>query len=363
MATQPAIEYRASRKLVAEKLQVFPKLRALAWGGRTLYAAHGYTLLSLDTRVRPFQWRRVASLHLRWWRNFTARFRLSYRLMRDGFHALSIHPSGTLIGAVPGAIVTLPPGGTEFQVTHRISRGTRPLHLTTTPDGRVYWGEYFDNPERDEVYIYVSQDKGATWSVAHTFAKQAVRHVHNIVFDRWEKCLWVFTGDYGQECKILKASLDFTSVDEAVAGNQQARAVAAIVTEAGVFFASDTPLEQNHIYFMDRKGKITQIVPIASPSIYASQNHVGMFFSTMVEPSRANPCREVHLMGSPNGSEWDRLASWQKDSWHMGLFQYGNAFLPDGVNQTDLLAVSTIAVANGDLGTTLFQVRPLEDRR
>lgn len=37
----------------------------------------------------------------------------------------------------------------------------------------------------------------------------------------------------------------------------------------------------------------------------------------------------------------------------MGLFQYGNAFLPDGVNQTDVLAVSTVAVKDGDLTTIL----------
>jgi hypothetical protein len=41
----------------------------------------------------------------------------------------------------------------------------------------------------------------------------------------------------------------------------------------------------------------------------------------------------------------------------MGLFQYGNAFLPDGENSTQFLAVSTIAVQSDDLCTSLYVVQ------
>jgi len=40
----------------------------------------------------------------------------------------------------------------------------------------------------------------------------------------------------------------------------------------------------------------------------------------------------------------------------MGLFQYGNAFLPDGHNTTGLLAVTTIAVERADLETSLWRL-------
>jgi hypothetical protein len=40
----------------------------------------------------------------------------------------------------------------------------------------------------------------------------------------------------------------------------------------------------------------------------------------------------------------------------MGLFQYGNAFLPDGNNTTPYLAVPTIAVESDDLTTSLYPV-------
>jgi hypothetical protein len=40
----------------------------------------------------------------------------------------------------------------------------------------------------------------------------------------------------------------------------------------------------------------------------------------------------------------------------MRLFQYGNAFLPDGTNTTRLLAVTTVAVERADLETTLWRI-------
>lgn len=57
------------------------------------------------------------------------------------------------MGAVPGAIITLQPGETEFRISHDFVRGTRPRHITAIPDRRVFWGEYFDNLGPNEVQI------------------------------------------------------------------------------------------------------------------------------------------------------------------------------------------------------------------
>ena len=106
----------------------------------------------------------------------------------------------------------------------------------------------------DEVHIYASTDHGSTWEVAYTFPRGAVRHVHNIVYDEWANCLWVLTGDNGSECRILRVSCDFKNVDVVLSGNQQARAVALVPTPDGLYFSSDTPLESNHVYRLEREG-------------------------------------------------------------------------------------------------------------
>jgi hypothetical protein len=255
-------------------------------------------------------------------------------------------------------MITAMPNATELRQTHRITRGMRPLHITATPSGTVYWGEYFDNPARDEVHVYASRDAGATWSVVYTFPKGAIRHVHNIIHDRWHNCLWVLTGDYGNECRILRASCDFSQIDIVLQGNQQARAVAAIPMQDGLYFATDTPLEPNHICRLGRNGTLTQISTISSSSIHGCSVGQGLFFSTMVEPSKVNPDRSVRIYGADirNPTEWSALLAWEKDLWPMGLFQYGNAFFPDGENATDYLALTTIAVRPDDMVTSLYRV-------
>jgi hypothetical protein len=339
----------------------FRSLRALAWAEDVLYASRGYDLLR--TRISPGQipsdsqpWEDVASFHPVYWRRWTARTNLSSRLVRDGFHTLAVLPSRGMVAAVPGAIITLRPNESRFQVTYRITRGTRPLHITAIPGGNVFWGEYFDNPSRDEVHIYASTDGGVKWDVAYTFPRGAIRHVHNIVHDPWGDCLWVLTGDYGDECRIVRASYDFHQVDVVLQGNQQARAVALVPTESGLYFSSDTPLEENSIYHLDRPGKLSQLAPLSSSSIYGCRVGRDVFFSTMVEPSAKNTDRCVRIYNGRNGRDWRPVLAWQKDRWPMRFFQYGNAFLPDGENSTSYLAVTTIAVESEDMITSLYAV-------
>ena len=316
------------------------------------------TRLFACIRAKVWSWEGVARFRPASWRDFTSQNKLTYRLVRDGFHALAVLPDQTLVGAVPGALVTRTPDSDEFRISHRILRGTRPLHITSVPSGNVYWGEYFDNRERAEVHIYASSDRGRTWQVAYTFPEGNIRHVHNIVHDSWGDCLWILTGDEGDECKVMRASCDLRLVEVVVSGHQQARAVAAIPTPDALYLSTDTPFEGNHVYRLDRKGNVEPVADLASSSIYGCRVGGALFFSTMVEPSPVNPSRDVTMAGSRDGKSWQLVAQWKKDRWPMRYFQYGNAFLPDGENKTPYLAVTTIAVEADDLATTLWEVEP-----
>jgi len=345
----------ASSKLTL--VATFPRMRALFWADNLLYASRGYNLMCARMDLHSIGWEPVAQYRPEWWRNVTSSTSLSSRLCRDGFHALAKLPTGQIIAAVPGAIATLHPGETAFRVSHRLGRGTRPLHIASAPDSTLYWGEYFDNPLRDTVHIYRSIDFGENWKIAYTFPQSAVRHVHNIVHDPWQNCLWILTGDNGPECRILRASYDLQSVETVLSGSQQARAVAAVPTEQGLTFSSDTPLEGNFVYRIDCGGKSNKLANLAASSIYGCRvgNHI--FFSTMVEPSQANREQSVFIYGEHLDGSWHRELAWKKDPWPLRYFQYGNAMLPDGNNSTDLLAVSTTAVQPGDGTTFIYRVQ------
>jgi hypothetical protein len=340
------------------RIGAFANMRALAWRSNVLYASRGYSLLSATIRTNAsiIEWHHVGRYRPADWRTITSCSRMTSRLFRDGFHALVALSSGHVVGAVPHAIVTLAPGETEFSRSYNLLRGTRPLHLAATPSDHLFWGEYFDNPQRDEVHIYASTDRGINWDVAYTFPKGNIRHVHNIVYDQWENCFWVLAGDHGPECRILRASCDFKTVDMILSGNQQTRAAALVPTRDALYFSSDTPLETNHIYRLDRRGDLSKVAALNSSSIYGCLVGNSVFFSTMVEPSAINSDRNACLYGSSDGDLWPRLQQWKKDRWPMRLFQYGNAFLPDGKNTTDLLAVTTTAVEDADLETSIWRI-------
>jgi hypothetical protein len=344
----------------------FRGLRALAWSGDRLYGSRGYQLVSakIEGLSDNLTWQLVAQFQPAFKRRVSVNTRLTSRLFRDGFHALAVSPSGGLVAAVAGAIVTARPNEAEFHLTHVITRGTRPLHIAAVPEGPVYWGEYFDNAAREEVHIYGSTDGGATWAAAYTFPRGAIRHVHNIVYDAWERCLWVLTGDYGDECRILRAACDFSRVEAVLQGNQQARAVALVPMADGLYFSSDTPLESNFVYRLDRQGNLSRLASISSSSIYGCSVGDRVFFSTMVEPSEVNRDRHVRIFGGRGSAgrvrdDWRPLLEWKKDRWSMRFFQYGNGFLPDGNNATPYLAVSTIAVEEDDMATSLYSVPPV----
>ena len=160
-------------------------MRVLTWDQDVLYASRGYELLRCRPACGRVVWEPVGSFSPAWWRKITAFSKLSSRLVRDGFHGLVVLPTGELIAAVPGAIATLKPGGDKFQITHTMQRGTRPLNIVATPDGRIFWGEYFNNPDREQVHVYGSKDRGMTWQIAYSFPKNSIRHIHNIIYDRW----------------------------------------------------------------------------------------------------------------------------------------------------------------------------------
>jgi hypothetical protein len=389
---ESALATAATAVITLRKTLAVRGVRVLAWDGDVLYASRGYDLICWKApshggrRASDQRWQAIASFRPAWWRNFTSSARLTSRLMRDGFHALAVLPDASyehrednfptdapsLIAAVPGAIVTRTSGSDDFRVTHKIRRGTRPLHITAVPSGIVYWGEYFDNRERAEVHIYSSADRGETWQVAYTFPAGAIRHIHNIVYDRWEDCLWILTGDEGAECKVLRASCDLRSVEVVLAGNQQARAVAAIPMADAIYLSTDTPFETNHVLRLGRDGSVKSLDDLPSSSISGCRVGESVFFSTMVEPSAVNRSEEVLLVGSADvesadvgsadigsagKSRWQVLARWQKDKWPMRYFQYGNAFLPDGENATNYLATTTVAVEGDDLVTTVWEVK------
>jgi len=78
-----------------------------------------------------------------------------------------------------------------------------------------------------------------------------------------------------------------------------------------------------------------------------------------VEPGEVNRDRKVRIYAGDVGTSksWRAELEWKKDLWHMALFQYGNAFFPDGNNATLYLALTTTAVQSDDGVTSIYKLK------
>ena len=96
----------------------------------------------------------ISSLRLE--NKFSSSVRLASRLVRDGFHALAVICSGHFRGRSAGRNYHVRTWRTWSSAFRTQSYGVRGLSiLLLLPDDHIFWGEYFDNPNRDEAISMV----------------------------------------------------------------------------------------------------------------------------------------------------------------------------------------------------------------
>jgi hypothetical protein len=133
------------------------------------------------------------------------------------------------------------------------------------------------------------------------------------------------------EAGIWRTDDSFATVHKVAGGSQQMRAVQPLFTKDYVYFGSDTPHEINHIYRMDREGKmIEQLAAVDSSVFFASRVGQSLFFSTTAEPSVVNETRFASIWRSEDGINWRRWMSFKKDLLPKKYFQHGQILFPNG---------------------------------
>lgn len=266
----------------------------------------------------------------------SAKFRLTTRLLRSGFHNLIPFSDGTVLVVVRGQMLKLIDGNV-FRSTFNFNRGSRPLNICQGPEERIVWGEYFDNPNREEVHVFSSEDKGENWEAIYTFPKDSIRHVHGVFYDHYRNGYWLLTGDDEKECRIC-FSTDFKSVEIVISGAQNCRAVSIIPFPDGIVVPMDSPFEKNFIQWLDTNNRrLTKLCPLPNSAFFTSKAAGVHVISTAVEKSAVNADRHSYLVCSNDGQDWKEFYRQEKDGWCMKYFQYGVFNLPQGDGGGDYL--------------------------
>lgn len=210
-----------------------------------LWASRGMIIYKLKSGENKFM--RIAhtptGLSLYWLRNFSILRRIT---IRPECIEMVTTDKGDICALSAGRMWLLPSGEGEFKETFQLShygpgdQGIRHNGIISVNDSTVFFGEYFQNPDRNKVRIFKSKNNMSTWKEAYEFPHKYTRHIHAIQKDPYTDKLWVLTGDLNNECSIAWSNDEFNTIHTIGSGSQVWRACQLVFTEDAIYWGTDT---------------------------------------------------------------------------------------------------------------------------
>lgn len=233
--------------------------------------------------------------------------------------------------------------------------------ICITSCGKVFFGEYGRNSNRESVNIYRSVDAGLSWEIVHSFPAGEIRHVHGCYFDLFENKIWTLTGDLNGENKILVSNLDFTDIRVYGDGSQKYRSVSIIFEQSCVHWFMDSPTEENYHFTLDRKTEqISMNSSFPGPIWYVKQLQDGIcLLGTTVEIGQGVHEKYASLWLSKDLKKWELVAKFSKDCLPMPYFKWGVIGFSDGVQYSDDFVLHFEALSGLDGSSFVYKISDL----
>lgn len=196
----------------------------------------------------------------------------------------------------------------------------------------IYFGEYGNNPNRLEVPVYRSMDGGRSWEEIYKFESGTIRHIHGCYWDSYEEKIWVFTGDFSNECFVLVADRNFDKIEWLGNGQQKWRTCNAFFEKDAIYWIMDSPLETNYCMKLDRSTrKLTQLGSFPGPVWYIKRLADGFYLAaTTCEIGPGVHDEYSHLYISKNAEKWKEIYKFKHDRLPKRYFKFGVVGFADG---------------------------------
>lgn len=285
-------------------------------------------------------------------------FALTRRFLRAEITGLYNLPNGNRLAIAKKGLFLQKQGSNRFVKAFTMPRGSKPLNICIAPSSKLFFGEYFQNMDKQAVNIYCSEDNAQTWHRAYIFPEGNINHIHGVFFDKYTNRIWVATGDRENECIIGYTEDEFKTFVEVFRGGQEYRTCQLFFYKDFIVFGTDTQYEQNVLKKFDRKTlEITELQQVQGSVIKGGQVGDVAFISTTVEPSDVNKDRWAHLWMTKDGLHWEEKYKAKKD-WLPSIFQFGTFEFPQyyGIEKLERLYFSGRAVKGLDGKTTYIDL-------
>lgn len=327
----------------------------MAIRGKTIYVnkenrliSRGYSLNNKESKSKLADYKYAFLSH---WA-ITRRF---FRAEITGFYHL---PNGCNLIIAKKGLFRQKKGNIVFEKCFSMPRGSKPLNICIAPSDKLFFGEYFQNMDRQAVNIYCSEDSAQTWHIVYTFSEGNINHIHGVFFDKYTNRIWVATGDRENECIIGYTEDEFKTFVEVFRGGQEYRTCQLFFYQNFIVFGTDTQYQQNVLKKFDRKTlEITELQKVQGSIIKGGQVGNVAFISTTVEPSKVNKDMWAHLWITKDGLHWEERYKAKKD-WLPSIFQFGTFEFPQyyGIDKLERLYFSGRALKGLDGKTTYIDL-------
>lgn len=303
--------------------------------GKLIYMEEGKELFRILLGIAP-------------WKKLLSGFRLAERFLRLTPKCVERLDSNRFLISYSGSAYCLDISDQSLTIEHHYcSMMNNPLYFTKIEgidgfmDG-VYYGEYPININRNPISI-VRRSVNGEWKKVYTFNGN-ILHIHNLIPDKNRGCVYILTGDKDQESGIWEARNDFQEVKPIVIGSQQYRSCVAFPVEGGLIYATDSPLEQNGIYYLSfEKNTVVKLTDLTGACVFGTEKEGKYYFSADVEPDASLPLwrywttyklgkgisdRKVRVVSGNLEEGFKVVAEFKKDCWPYTMFQFGNVVYP-----------------------------------
>jgi hypothetical protein len=242
-------------------------------------------------------------------------------------------------------------------------------------DNSVCFGEYFGNHSRKPVHIFQRTENGE-WKSSFHFKDGEINHVHAIIPDYYNECVWILVGDFEHSAAIYKGTNNFDKVELIVKGKQCYRACVAFPTKDGLLYATDTQLESNSVRMLvkeDGQWISKKLHNLNGSCIYGCELEDYYIFSTSTEPCD-KPNNKIHaLLDNKPGpgiitnqsdivsyskkyKTFEIIISKDKDIYPYRVFQFGTIMFPVGKSKGRFLFFYNVGSRNNDLSTEIYKI-------
>ena len=291
------------------------------WAEKDLFIAHKGTTITYILNGRKHEIK-MPDQDLKWKRLFLIS-RKARRLSRLD-KAMIVPTEDGFVFVRLGEIYSYSINNSEWKRADVSLNCRNPMYnaLMTCPSG-IYLGEY-GNANGIGKRILRSLDEGKTWTTVYQFSPESIRHIHCVAWDPYEKCVWVFTGDSDNECRVLKADPDFEKVTEIGSGSQKWRACHALFTPETVEWFMDCPLEEVHLIRYHRgKNEIEIDKSFHGPVWFAHKYDNYALAASAQEIGPSHKDKKLHLYRSDDMKTWHEIATFEHDGWPKKYFRFG----------------------------------------